>query len=181
LGIFSIGLGPFKPYFGPFLVSFLVVLAVYRQPSGLRSPRELGNGSARQGTPGNWPLKKIWQPLPHQTGLLSMGISSSLITAFEIVLLKSPRSKWAQINQRTKALRSSHRAELFIFGPCFFVLFSRGSLRARPVKQIKNYESPTADPEHTTPIQEYNRANSTRFTPTSPPRPHELRKPNRML
>jgi hypothetical protein len=76
--------------------------------------------------PGNWPLKKTWRPLPHQTGLLSIGILSLLNTAFETLLLKSARSKWAQINQHTKALRLSHRAELFIFGPCFFVLFSGG-------------------------------------------------------
>jgi hypothetical protein len=85
--------------------------------------------------PGNWPLKKTWQPLPHQTGLLSIGISPLVNTALEALLLKNARSKWAQINQHTKALRLSHRAELFIFGavlfcPCLFFQ----SLRARPVK-----------------------------------------------
>ena len=45
--------------------------------------------------PGKWPLKKTWQPLPHQTGSLSIGMSSLVNTAFETLLLKSARSKWA--------------------------------------------------------------------------------------
>jgi hypothetical protein len=81
--------------------------------------------------PGKWPLKKTWQPLPHQTGLLSMGMSPLVNTAFEILfLLKSARSKWTQIDQHTKALRLSHRAELFIFGALVFVLFSSVCTRA---------------------------------------------------
>jgi hypothetical protein len=36
-----------------------------------------------------------------------------------------------------------------------------------PLKQIKNYESPTADPESTTPTHEYNRASSTKFAPVT--------------
>jgi hypothetical protein len=63
-------------------------------------------------------------PLPHQTGPFSIGISPLVNTAFETLLLKSARSKWAQINQHTKALRLSHRAELFVFGLHFFALFS---------------------------------------------------------
>jgi hypothetical protein len=75
--------------------------------------------------PGKWPLKKTWQPLPHQTRLLSIGTLPLVNTAFETLLLKSARSKWAQIDQHTKALRLSHRAELLIFAPYFFALFSR--------------------------------------------------------
>jgi hypothetical protein len=75
--------------------------------------------------PGKWPLKKTWQPLPHQTGLLSIGMSPLVNTAFETLLFKSARSKRAQIDQHMKALRLSHRAELFIFAPYFFALFSR--------------------------------------------------------
>jgi hypothetical protein len=55
--------------------------------------------------------KKTWQPLPHKT----------VETAFETLLLKSARSKWAQIDQHTKALRLSHRAyffALFFFRAC---------------------------------------------------------------
>jgi hypothetical protein len=70
--------------------------------------------------PGKWPLKKTWQPLPHQTGLLSIGMSPLVNTAFEALLLKSARSKWAQIDQHTKALRLSHREGLFIFGRRIF-------------------------------------------------------------
>jgi hypothetical protein len=81
--------------------------------------------------PGKWPLKKTWQPLPHQTGLLSIGISPLVNTTFETLLLKNARSKWAQIDQHTKALHLSHRAELFIFGPYFFAQFPGVPTRAR--------------------------------------------------
>jgi hypothetical protein len=47
--------------------------------------------------------------------------SARLLMPFYL-LLKSARSKWAQIDQHTKALRLSHRAELFIFAPYFFAL-----------------------------------------------------------
>ena len=36
-----------------------------------------------------------WQPLPHQTGSLSMGMLPLVDTAFEALLLKSAHSKWA--------------------------------------------------------------------------------------
>jgi hypothetical protein len=76
--------------------------------------------------PGKWPLKKnLAATSAHQTGLLSIGILPLVNTAFETLLLKSARSKWAQIDHHTKALRLSHRAELFIFAPYFFALFSR--------------------------------------------------------
>jgi hypothetical protein len=88
-------------------------------------PAEL-NHALKSIRPGKWPLKKTWQPLPCQTGFLSIGISPLPLvnTAFEALLLKSARSKWARIDHHTKALRLSHRAELFIFifGPLVFVL-----------------------------------------------------------
>ena len=134
LGIFSIGLGPFWPSFWSHFGVFCRLKATKRL-----SPWELGNGSARQGTPfrpavldhalksirpGKRPLKKTWKPLPHQPGLLSIRMPPLVDMAFETLLLKSARSKWAQIYQHTKALRLSHRAELFIFGSLVFVLFS---------------------------------------------------------
>jgi hypothetical protein len=61
----------------------------------------------------------------------SIGMVPLANTAFEALLLKSARSKWAKIDQHMKALRLSHRAELFIFGPLVFVLFSRVYTRAR--------------------------------------------------
>jgi hypothetical protein len=139
-------LSPLSVSFWSRFGGFCRLKATKRPPS----PRELGNGSARQGTPlrpvmhdhalksirpGNWPLKKTWQPLPHQTGLLSIGISPLVSTACETLLLKSLRSKWAQINQHAKALRLSHRAELFIFGPYFFALFSGGLYARAPRPQ----------------------------------------------
>ena len=58
--------------------------------------------------------------------------------------------------------------------------FFRGSLRARPVKQIKKYESPAADPKAQ--LRHRNvTARAQQNLPLSQPRPHELRKSNRML
>jgi hypothetical protein len=79
-------------------------------------------------------VEKTWQPLPHQTGFLSIGTLPLVNTVFESLLLKSARSKWAYIDQHTKALRLSHRAVLFIFWSYFFALFPGGlPLRARAV------------------------------------------------
>jgi hypothetical protein len=55
-----------------------------------------------------------------------MGTSPLVNRAFETLLLKSARSKWTQIDQHTKALRLSHRAELFLFWAVLFCPVFRG-------------------------------------------------------
>jgi hypothetical protein len=65
--------------------------------------------------------------------------------AFETLLLKSARSKcytkWAQIDQHTKALRLSHRAGLFIFGRRIFAQ-SGPPLGARAQLKLSVYRAP---------------------------------------
>jgi hypothetical protein len=74
--------------------------------------------------------KKQGSHFPHHAGLLSIGITSLLITAFEIHLLKSARFKWAQISQQTKALRLSHRVEYLFLDRTSLSLFQGVSARA---------------------------------------------------
>jgi hypothetical protein len=82
--------------------------------------------------PSNWPLKKTWQPPPHQTGLVSMGMLP-LATR-----LLRPFYKVRAINGR----KSTRRYYLFLrraFWPCFQGVSMAPAMRARPVKEVRTW------------------------------------------
>jgi hypothetical protein len=65
-------------------------------------------------------VEQTCKPLPHQTGLPTIGISPLVNTVYETLLLKRARSKWAQVNQHTKAPFKPSGGVIF----CWAVVFA---------------------------------------------------------